>query len=81
MSDGALLLDREIEDVKAQVRRELAAIDEILETLGYRSSPPGWNTPYQLHKLRRALRLHYLALRIREGAQRTCASQEITWDL
>ncbi len=82
MSSSVLLIDREIEDVKAQVRQELAAINEILDALGYRNSAPGWDAPYQVHKLRRALRVHYLALKIRDGMQQQRSiGSDMSWRL
>jgi len=81
MYEAALTIDREIEDVKAQVRKELQTIRELLDTFGYRDSTPGWDTPFQLHRLRRALRVHYLALKIREAIPADDDTSQLTWEL
>jgi len=81
MYEAALTIDREIEDVKAQVRKELQTIRELLDTFGYRDSTPGWDTPFQLHRLRRALRVHYLALKLREAIPVDDDTSQLTWEL
>ncbi|MHA2002913.1 MAG: hypothetical protein ACW960_02305 [Candidatus Thorarchaeota archaeon] len=37
-SGGALTIDRDLDDVKAQVKRELDTIKNLMETLDYRTS-------------------------------------------
>ena len=77
----AFTIDRGIEDVKKQVQREIDTIRDLMDTSGYRSSPQGWDKPYQLHRLRRALRIHYLALKIRDSAPPVPGMRELSWDL
>ncbi len=81
MSEIAMSLNREIEDVKEQVRQELQTIRELLDEFGYRDSSPGWNIPFQLHKLRRAMRVHYMALRLREASLPTYNTSDMSWEL
>ncbi|NWF96170.1 MAG: hypothetical protein HXY34_08500 [Candidatus Thorarchaeota archaeon] len=81
MLETNLTLDREIEDVKAQVQRELATIHDLLSEVGYRDSAAGWNAPFHVHRLQRALRIHYLALKIRESYPVPSAINEMMWDL
>ncbi|MFW9920634.1 MAG: hypothetical protein ACFFED_13605 [Candidatus Thorarchaeota archaeon] len=76
-----LTIDREIDDVKKQVQREIDTIRNLMDSYDYRNSPQGWNRPFQLHRLRRALRIHYLALKIRETAPSSPSVRELTWDL
>ncbi len=76
-----LTIDREIDDVKKQVQREIDTIRDLMDSYDYRNSPQGWNRPYQLHRLRRALRIHYLALKIRDTAPSPSGLRELTWDL
>ena len=76
-----LTIDREIDDVKKQVQREIDTIRSLMDSFDYRNSPQGWNRPYQLHRLRRALRIHYLALKIRDSAPISPSVRELTWDL
>ncbi|MHA2134592.1 MAG: hypothetical protein ACW992_11340 [Candidatus Thorarchaeota archaeon] len=82
MSDdySALTIDRDLEDIKAHVKRELDTIRDFCDSLSYRTGPPGWNVPYQLHRLRRALRIHYLALKIRESTP-SSSTRQLAWDL
>lgn len=77
----ALTIDREIDDVKKQVQREIDTIRDLMNTFEYRNSPVGWNAPFQVHRLRRALRIHYLALKIRESAPPQSGARELSWDL
>ncbi len=77
----AFTIDREIDDVKKQVQREIDTIHDLMDTSGYRNSPQGWDRPYQLHRLRRALRIHYLALKIRDSAPQVPGMRELSWDL
>ncbi len=74
-------LNRDLEDVKAQVKRELETIRDLMDSFGYRNSPPGWQRPFQLHRLRRALRIHYLAMKIREAAPESESMRQLFWDL
>ncbi|MFW9847614.1 MAG: hypothetical protein ACFFF4_00640 [Candidatus Thorarchaeota archaeon] len=76
-----LTIDREIDDVKAQVKREIDTIRDLMNSYGYRNTPPGWTTPFQLQRLRRALRIHYLALNIRSTTPVSPSTRELTWDL
>lgn len=77
----ALTIDREIDDVKAQVKREIDTIKGLMDTFGYRNSPAGWATPFKLQRLRRALRIHYLALKIRDSTPQSPSMRDLTWDL
>ena len=76
----ALTIDRDLEDVKAQVRRELDTIKDLVDTLGYRKPNPSWNAPYQIHRLRRSLRIHYLAYKIRDSAPIPAGLKELEWE-
>ena len=73
-------LDREIEDIKYQVTRELETIRSLMDDFEYRNTPPGWTMPFQLHRLRRALRIHYLALKIRETTPEPSNMYDLTWE-
>ena len=76
-----LTIDRDIEDVKAQVQKELDTIRSLMDSYSYRNTPPGWTVPFQLHRLRRALRIHYLALKIRDSTPVSDSVRELVWDL
>ncbi|NHI83727.1 MAG: hypothetical protein EAX81_05440 [Candidatus Thorarchaeota archaeon] len=78
---SALTIDRDLEDVKAQVRRELDTIRGLVDTLGYRKPDPAWNTPFQIHRLRRSLRIHYLAYKIRDSEPLPAGLKDLEWDL
>jgi len=78
---SALTINRDLDDVKAQVKRELETINDLMNLYGYRNSPPGWTTPFQLHRLRRTLRIHYLAMRIRDQAPVPTGMRELSWTL
>ncbi len=78
---NSLTIDREIEDIKDQVRREISTIRELMASVGYRDSSPGWNAPIQVQRLRRALRIHYLAMKIRESTPIPSGTRELTWSL
>jgi len=78
---GEPTINREIDDIKAQIQRELDTVRDLMDTSQYRNSPPGWTMPYQLHRLRRALRIHYLALKIRETTPVPDSIRELLWDL
>jgi hypothetical protein len=76
-----LTIDREIDDIRAQVKREIETIHSLMDSVGYRDSSPGWNTPFQVFRLRRALRIHYLAMRIRDSAPPPTGTRELAWSL
>ena len=76
-----LTIDREIDDVKALVKREIDTIKNLMDSYGYRNSPKGWDTPFKLQRLRRALRIHYLALKIRDSTPLSPSLRELSWDL
>jgi hypothetical protein len=78
---NSLTIDREIQDIKDQVRREINTIRELMESVGYRDSTPGWNAPFQIQRLRRALRIHYLAMKIRDSTPLPSGTRELTWSL
>ena len=78
---GALTIDRDLDDVKAQVRRELDTIRNIMGTLEYRQKNPDWNAPFQLHRLRRSLRIHYLAYKIRSESPVPASMGKLEWEL
>ena len=80
-SGGALTIDRDLDDVKAQVKRELDTIKNLMETLDYRKKNPDWNAPYQLHRLRRSLRIHYLAYKIRDESPVPIGTRQLEWEL
>lgn len=77
----ALGLDRDLEDIKAQVKHEIRTIKEFCDCFSYRNSPQGWTIPFQLHRLRRAMRIHYLALKIRESTPVSPSMRELSWTL
>jgi len=76
-----LTIDREIDDIKAQVKREIDTIHDLMDSVGYRDSSPGWNTPFQVFRLRRALRIHYLAMKIRDSTPLPTGTRELAWSL
>ena len=78
---SGLTISRDIEDVKAQVTRELETIRDLMNTFEYRNTLPGWQMPFQMHRLRRALRIHYLALKIRDSTPVSPSMRELVWDL
>ena len=75
-----LPIQRDLDDIKAQVRKELDTVRDLMSTLSYHQSPPGWRSPVHLHRLRRALRIHYLALKIRESTPVPHSMRKLTWD-
>lgn len=83
MNEGPLspTIDRDIEDIKAQVKREIETIRTFCDSFSYRNSPSGWNIPFELHRLRRALRIHYLALKIRNSSPSTGSVRPLSWDI
>ncbi|MGQ4910837.1 MAG: hypothetical protein ACP6KW_01585 [Candidatus Thorarchaeota archaeon] len=76
-----LMIQRDLDDIKLQVKHELDTIRDLMDTVGYRNPRPGWNAPFQMHRLRRALRIHYLALKIRDSAPTSQSMRELAWDL
>ncbi len=74
-----LTIDRNIEDIKAQVKREIETIRQFCDMFGYRNSPPEWNLPYELHRLRRAMRMHYIALKIRASSPTVSGATPLAW--
>ncbi len=81
MATHSLTIDRDLEDIEQEVRRELDTIQDMLIETGHRGAIPDWNTPYHLHRLRRALRIHYLALKLRDGTPVSPATDELVWDI
>ena len=79
--ESALTIDRDIEDVKAQVKREIESLREQIGSFSYRRNPPDWRVPFQLHRLRRALRIHYLAFNIRGTIPDPEGAKELKWEL
>ena len=81
MTDNpSLTIQRDLDDIKLQVRKELDTIRDLMDSLGYRATGPTWNSPYQLHRLRRALRIHYLAMTIRNSTPVSSGAYELTWE-
>ncbi len=76
-----LTIHRDLDDIKTQVKRELDTVRDLMSSLSYHSNSPGWSAPFQLHRLRRALRIHYLALKIRESTPLPTGLRELSWDL
>ena len=72
---------RELDDIKAQVRKELDTVRDLMSTLSYHSDTPGWRSPHQLHRLRRALRIHYLAMKIRDTTPIPASMRRLAWEL
>ncbi len=52
-----------------------------MDSFGYRNPSPTWNAPFQIHRLRRALRIHYLAMKIRDSTPQSPSMRNLTWDL
>jgi len=76
----ALTIQRDLDDIKLQVKKELATIRDMMDTVGYRNPSSTWSTPFQMHRLRRALRIHYLALKIRDSKPVNVSARELAWD-
>ncbi|MBD3160043.1 MAG: hypothetical protein GF309_14790 [Candidatus Lokiarchaeota archaeon] len=74
------LISRDLENVKAQVKKELDNVRELMASTEYRNSPVGWNAPFQLHRLRRSLRMKYLAAKILDSADEAHDLRELKWD-
>ncbi len=81
IDESTLTINRDLDDVKAQVKRELETINDLMNLYSYRNSPPGWAMPFQLHRLRRTLRIHYLAMKIREADPVPTGMRELSWTL
>lgn len=77
----ALTIQRDLDDIKLQVKKELDTIRDLMDTHGYRNPSATWNAPFQIHRLRRAMRIHYLALKIRDSAPVSPSLRELSWDL
>ena len=76
-----LTIQRDLDDIKTQVKKELDTIRDLMDSFGYRNPTPNWNAPYQIHRLRRALRIHYLALKIRDSTPQSPSMRNLAWDL
>jgi hypothetical protein len=76
-----LTIQRDLEDIKLQVRKELDTIRDLMDSVGYRNPPPTWTAPFQIHRLRRAMRIHYLALKIRDSTPQSPSTRILSWDL
>jgi hypothetical protein len=75
-----LNIQRDLDDIKLQVKRELATIRDMMDTVGYRKPSTNWNAPFQMHRLRRALRIHYLALKIRDSNPMSDRALDLAWE-
>jgi len=78
---SSLTIQRDLDDIKLQVKKELDTIRDLMDTQGYRTPSTTWNAPFQLHRLRRAMRIHYLALKIRDSTPVSHSLRELSWDL
>jgi len=78
---SSLTIQRDLDDIKLQVKKELDTIRDLMDTHGYRTPSATWNAPFQLHRLRRAMRIHYLALKIRDSTPVNPSLRELSWDL
>ena len=78
---SSLTIQRDLDDIKLQVKKELDTIRDLMDTHGYRAPSATWNAPFQLHRLRRAMRIHYLALKIRDSPPVNPSLRELSWDL
>ena len=76
----SLTIQRDLDDIKLQVKKELATIRDLMDTVGYRKPSTNWTSPYQMHRLRRALRIHYLALKIRDSNPTSPSIRELAWE-
>jgi len=76
----SLTIQRDLDDIKIQVKKELDTIRDLMDTFGYRAPVENWNTPFQIHRLRRALRIHYLAMKIRDSNPVSPTARELTWE-
>ena len=75
-----LNIQRDLDDIKLQVKKELATIRDMMDTVGSERPSTQWNTPFQMHRLRRALRIHYLALKIRDSNPMNDRARDLTWE-
>ncbi|MGY5855627.1 MAG: hypothetical protein RTS72_03450 [Candidatus Thorarchaeota archaeon] len=76
-----LTIQRDLDDIKTQVKKELDTIRDLMDSFGYRNPTPNWNAPFHIHRLRRALRIHYLALKIRDSTPQSPSMRKLAWDL
>ena len=77
----SLNIQRDLDDIKLQVKKELATIRDLMDTVGYRKPSSTWSAPFQMHRLRRALRIHYLAMKIRESKPVNVSTRELAWEV
>ena len=77
---SSLTIQRDLDDIKLQVKKELDTIRDLMDTYGYRTPSPHWNAPFQIHRLRRALRIHYLAMKIRDSNPVSPTIRELIWE-
>lgn len=75
-----MTIQRDLDDIKLQVKKELDTIRDLMDTYGYRAPSANWNTPFQMHRLRRALRIHYLAMKIRDANPVSPTVRELIWE-
>ena len=81
MTDSpALTIQRDLDDIKLQVKKELATIRDMMDSVGYRKPSSTWNAPFQMHRLRRALRIHYIAMKIRDSKPVNLSTRELAWE-
>jgi hypothetical protein len=78
---STLMIQRDLDDIKLQVKKELDTIRDLLDSQSFRNPSIAWNAPYQIHRLRRAMRIHYLALKIRDSSPVNPSTRELFWDL
>ncbi|MFX1482556.1 MAG: hypothetical protein ACFFCP_05125 [Promethearchaeota archaeon] len=75
-----LTIQRDLDDIKLQVRKELDTIKDLMDSFEYRSPDPNWTAPFQVHRLRRAMRIHYLAMKIRDSTPQSPSTMKLSWD-
>lgn len=75
-----LTIQRDLDDIKLQVRKELDTIRDLMDSFEYRNPSPNWTAPFQIHRLRRAMRIHYLAMKIRDSTPQSPSTRVLTWD-
>ncbi|MFW9767571.1 MAG: hypothetical protein ACFFF9_06825 [Candidatus Thorarchaeota archaeon] len=76
-----LTIQRDLDDIKLQVRKELDTIRDLMDSFGYRKPIENWTAPFQIHRLRRAMRIHYLAMKIRDSTPQSPSARTLSWDL
>jgi hypothetical protein len=76
-----LTIQRDLDDIKLQVRKELDTIKDLMDSFGYRKPIENWTAPFQIHRLRRAMRIHYLAMKIRDSTPQSPSTRTLAWDL